>query len=993
MNGSNGHGSVRFGRRTFVSLLGAGAGTLALSGSGTASTAETASDDSLEALSFYSTASQVDADGEPLTDPEHVVALASEDAYVMTASEETDEADVTFYDEERIPLVSQDGSVMGIGSAGFVSDERGGFSEGNEQFLLNAWDDLLGGDGTVLWDESHGQYWSLERHSVFREYADANGYDLRALTEFDDGGEPELEFYSTASQVAPDGGALTDDETVLVSAEGTAENVDGNDDGAYLYADDERIPLVSRDGSVIGFGAPLVDDDNTHDENDAFVRSLWDEVIDGDTVYWDESHGQYYGSWQFADFIADAEADGYDVSGTDDLLDALEDDADAVVITTPEQPFTGEELEALASFVDDGGVVFFHDQSEFGGHDETANLNEIADSLDLAFRFNADQVEDTETGWADHVLTTTDFDASRVEGGDPELGLADADGLVITTPARPFWGEELEILESFVDDGGAVFLFDQSDFGGNDRTENLNEIADTLDLAFRFNGGQVEDEVQNDGPEYVPVSREFSDAFDYFDDREGIGIEFEAGETYHGRVVRVFDGDTFEVEFDSEFGYRETIRHIGIDTAETPPAENDPEEWFGIPDDADDHLYDWGAEATEFSLDLMAPDDAEAGEGDIDGRHVELTFDTDEPLRGNYGRLLMYMHYDPDDFAADFETGDFSVNYNRQMVEEGYARIYSSGFSKHDEWAEFEEAALEAGRGIWSAADFDALEEIRNDPVEELFVPSARSVRSARGRDGGRLADDRVPVRAVDTATQELGDGGVAYEDEGAPLVAVDETKRLALVGGLAIHERYEEAEGFDADTSEYGNFPFLANLIEHLSEADGDVLIAGGQGQFDIPGSITLERCQYFLRYLEGVGLRLRQSNDLASTLPAEDETPRAILVTAPAREFDLEEILALRRYRNRGGAVVLLGSAETPAAQVDDLNDLAWRLNTDLRFNDDELRDETNNVGDDPAVLETDALEASFPLFDAYEPETDGDDHPGRGQPSPPGRARGRD
>jgi endonuclease YncB( thermonuclease family) len=848
----------------------------------------------------------------------------------------------------------------------------------------------------VLWDESHQQYWDLERHSIFRDYAEANGYDLRALTEFEDGGEPELELYSTASQVAPDGTALTDDETVLVAAEETAENVDENDDGAYLYAEDERIPLVSRDGSVVGLGAPLVNDDNSHDENDEFVRSLWDEVIDGDTVYWDESHDQHYGSWQFEDFIADAEEEGYDVSGTDDLPEVLEGDADAVVITTPEQPFTGDELEALESFVADGGAVFFHDQSEFQGHDETANLNEIADFLDLSFRFNADQVEDAETGWDVHVLETTDFDAEYVEGDDPELGLADADGLVITTPEWEFWESELEALEAFVTDGGAVFLFDQSDFGGNDRTDNLNEIADHLDLAFRFNGGQVEDEAQNAGPEYVPVSRAFSDAFDYFDDREGIGIEFEAGEIYHGRVVRVFDGDTFEVEFDSEFGYRDTIRHIGIDTAETPPAENDPEEWFGIPDDEDDHLYDWGAEATNFSLDLMAPDDAEAGEENIEGRHVELTFDSDEPLRGNYGRLLMYMHYDPDEFEADYERGDFSVNYNRETIEEGYARIYSSGFSKHDEWAELEETALEAGRGIWSAADFDAVEEIRNEPVEELFVPSAQSVRSARGRAGGRLDDDRVPVRAPETATQELDGDGVAYEDEGAPLVAVDENERVALVGGLAIHERYEDAEGF-ADTSDYGNFPFLANLIDHLSEADGDVLIAGGQGQFDVPGSITLERCQYFLRYLEGVGLRLRQSNDLATTLPDEDETPRAVLVTAPDREFDLEEILALRRYRNRGGAVVLLGSAETPSEQADNLNDLAGRLNTDLRFNDDELRDETNNVGDDPAVLETDALEESFPLFDTYEPSSSETARPGRGRgpdgDGPPARGRGGD
>ncbi|WP_436346571.1 DUF4350 domain-containing protein [Natronorubrum sp. FCH18a] len=987
-------------RRSFLSLLGAGAGALALSGSasGAVSTERGDSSDQLDALSFYSTASQTDANGDPLTDEDHVVAWASPDAYVMTASDVTDEDDVEFYEDERIPLISQDGSVMGIGSAGFLSDERGGFSMDNEQFVLNVWDELMGPDSTVLWDESHQQYWDLESHDIFRNYAEANGYDVRALTAFDAGtDDPDLEFYSTASQIAPGGGALTDEEHVLVWAEETASNVDENEDGAYRYGDDESIPLVSRDGSVVGFGAPFVDDENDHDANDEFVRALWDEVIDGDTVYWDESHDQYYGAWQFEDFIADAESEGYDVEATEDLLAVLEDDADAVVVTTPEEAFTADELEALSAFVDDGGAVFLHDQSEFGGHDETDSLNEIADALDLAFRFNADQVEDEETGWSEFVFTTTAFDAAYLEDdGEGELGLADADGLVITTPEWEFWESELERLQSFVDDGGAVFLFDQSDFGGNDRTENLNDIADHLDLAFRFNGGQVEDEVQNAGPEYVPVATAFAVPDEYLTDRNGVGIEFERGEAYYGRVVRVFDGDSFEVEFDSEFGYRDTVRTVGFDTAETPPAQNDPEEWFGIPDDADEHLYDWGAEATEFSLDLMAPEDASLDEADIEGRRIKLTFDPVEPLRGNYGRLLAYVHYDPDAFGADAETGDFVVNYNRQAVEEGYARVYSSGFSNHDEWSALEEDALADGRGIWSAADFDALTEIRNEPVEDLFVPDARSIRSRRGRDGGRLRDERVPVYAAETATQDLGDDGVEYDE--APLVGVDERKRIALVGGLLIHEQYEEAEEFPADTSEYGNFPFLANLIDSLSAAAGDVLIAGGQGQFNAPGSISLERCQYFLRYLEGVGLRLRQVNDLANTLPAESTTPRAVLVTAPERELETDEIIALRQYRNDGGAVILLGSAEATDDHVGNLNALAKGLNTDLRFNDDAVRDETNNLAGEPSILETDVFDDSFPLFDAYEPSADDDDHPGKGRGrgrnrDQPGRARGQD
>ncbi|WP_049924280.1 DUF4350 domain-containing protein [Halopiger djelfimassiliensis] len=967
-------------RRSFVSLLGAGTGPLALPGAAGTSSADTgagtSANDGLEALSFYSTAAQVSADGGPLTDGDHVVAWASTDASVVIADDGTDEGDVVRYEDERIPLIARDGNVLGIGSAGFLSDEHGGFDVGNEQFMLNVWDELLGPDSTVLWDESHEQYWDLASHGIFRRYAEGNGYELRALEEFETGGA-SLECYSTASQLSPDGGALTeaavdaaDGLEVLAWAPESATNGDRTGDDGYHYADDERIPLITRDDRVVGFGAPLVTDESDHDENRTFVRNVWDAVIDGETVYWDESHDQYYDTGRFETFIHEVETAGYTVEATTDLLAVLEGerDADAVVITSPATSLTDAELAALESFVDDGGAVLLHDQSDYGDHDETAALNEIADALGLGFRFNADQVEDDATGWDEHVFTTTAIDETYLGGGASSL--ADADGLVITTPRWEFEEPELAALESFVEDGGAVFLFDQSDFGGNDRTAVMNDIAERLDLAFRFNGGQVEDETHNAGPAYVPLATAFSGPEAYFAARDGVGIEFERDGEYYGRVVRVFDGDTVEIEFDTEYGYRESVRNVGVDTAETPPSDNDPEEWFGIPDDADDHLESWGKKASEFALERLAPDGAGIDEPDIEGRRVTVTFDDSEPVRGNYGRLLGYVHYDPDDFEADPGDGSFSETYNRELIAEGYARVYSSGFGTHDELAALEEEALAAGRGVWSAADLDALPEKRNDPVDTLFVPSARSVHSTRS-DDGHLPDDRVPVAASPSAEQRLA-AGVAYDGD-IPLVGVDEQRRVALVGGLLIDEAYEADEGFGVDTSGYGNFPFLTNLIDYLSETDGDVIVAGGQGQFGAEGSLSLEDCRYYLRYLEGVGTRLRQINDLAETLPAEERTPRAVLVTAPVRELEWEELLALREFRNDGGAVVLLGSAAASTEHTKHLNDLASRLRTDLRFNQDAVVDDERNLAGDPTVLETTAFDDSFPLFDAYEPNED--------------------
>lgn len=42
-------------------------------------------------------------------------------------------------------------------------------------------------------------------------------------------------------------------------------------------------------------------------------------------------------------------------------------------------------------------------------------------------------------------------------------------------------------------------LHDQADFRGLDETENLNRIAERLDLAFRFNSDQVNDDASNTG--------------------------------------------------------------------------------------------------------------------------------------------------------------------------------------------------------------------------------------------------------------------------------------------------------------------------------------------------------------------------------------------------------------------------------------------------------------------------------------------------------------
>jgi endonuclease YncB( thermonuclease family) len=1107
-----------FGRRGFLASVVAGFGSLGLSGQ-TIAQSRSAAETELDALSFYSSASQIAPDGESeLADEDTVVVWAEPSAHNFETTDDGPETVV--YEDEDIPLVSEDGQVVGVGTADFVSDDNGGFDLDNEEFALNLFDAKMGGSGTVLWDEGHDQFGglALSNYDSFRQYAANAGYDLESSTELL--GDASLTFRSTASQVAADGGPLTDGSHAVVWAESTATNVDDDgDEASHLYGEDEEIPLVSRDGDVVGIGtAELLEDDHTTEANERFALNLLADTIGGSgTVLWDDAHDSFYDASAFGEFAAALEDAGYEFEAVDELLSdgdgsdpvdpsdtlsvdpatpgepsthtwTLEDvefgeagndgdevneltveygdasldgltnddvtvtmtrtlsggedtseisvnqgtydgstatfdlngaaqtdvagpvvvevdgvenpetsetatitlegdaepvsaeaglvvgtdgnaaaerendgdgiDADALFVPSPAESYTDAELAALDAHLADGGALFLLDEAEFV-NEETANLNAIADHLDLAFRFNADQVEDEEnnTGQPFHLATANFNDGFE---GFEGRSLENVDGLVVASPGEAFTSGELSAVSAFVDDGGALFLLDESDFGGQgntavgfDETENLNAIADHLDLAFRFNSDQV-----NDGDEFDITTTNVNTDFDYFDHREdSIGIDFERGETYYGRVVRVFDGDTFEVEFDSEYDFRDVIRHLGIDTAETAPATNDPEEWFGIEDL--DHLDTWGEEATQFSLDVMAPD-AEAGETDVEGRRVAMEFDTIEPLRGNFGRLLMYMYYDPDDFDAG-PDGDYSVDYNLETVEEGYARVYSSGFARHDEFAAAEEDALAAGRGVWSAADFDALEEVRNDPVEEVFVPRASSITTS----SGPLSADRAPVLASETADQEsLGNGDVqSYSN--APLVGVDEDRSVGMVGGVLIDEAYEDGGAVDVDTSGFGNFPFLTNLATYLSDNDGDFLLEGGHAQFDVDGSISLERAQFYLRFVEGVGSRLRQINDVVNTLPEEDE-PTAVFLTAPGRAYTDEELAALADYRDAGGAVVLLGSTEASAENRANLDDVAAGLGSDLRLNGDRIVDAGSNLADDPELPVTGEFDEAFPLFE---------------------------
>ena len=673
-----------------------------------------------------------------------------------------------------------------------------------------------------------------------------------------------LSFYSTASLLAADETPLSDDEVIAVWAESSAYTVDEDGNGdAVDYPDDVAIPLVAVDGDadVVGYGAPLANDEADFDAgNEEFVLNLWDEHVDGDRVVWDESHDQFYDLSEYDVFADYAAENGYTVEGTDSLTDSL----------------------------------------------------------------------------------------------------SDADGVVVTSPSRAFTDEEAAALRSFVDDGGALFLVDQSDFRDFDETANLNALAASLDLDFRFNDDQVMDDESNAGSEFNPVTSDFNDAFPYFEDRDGLGFEIDPTETYEVDVTEVADGDTVTVEF--EDGNQESVRVLGVDTPESAGNARFErlEEWEGIEDL--EYLQEWAAEATAFA------------EGELLGETVTVSFDENEGVRDAFDRVLAYIDYDA---SGD---GSRDTTYNRELIARGFARVYGSGFSRHDEFWAVEAAARADGVGLWAESDPENSDPIRNRDVDDLFVPDPVTITTS----DRHITPNRVPVFAEDTA-----EGATAVTNGRIPLAAVDEDARVGLVAGPLVDESYEADEDYPVDTSGYENFVFLTNLIDALADrTDDEVLIEGGHGQFAADYALSNEDAAYYQRYLEGVGIGFEQVNEVTGDRL---DDARAVVVTTPAAAFDAATVDELRSFAADGGAVLLLGSSAAPTAARENLNALADGLGTDLRVGGSGVTDPSSNVNDDPSVPVTTAFNRRFKLFSAYDGADESPDR-GRGNGRGNGRGRGR-
>jgi|AntDeeMinimDraft_5_1070356.scaffolds.fasta_scaffold03189_8 micrococcal nuclease len=170
------------------------------------------------------------------------------------------------------------------------------------------------------------------------------------------------------------------------------------------------------------------------------------------------------------------------------------------------------------------------------------------------------------------------------------------------------------------------------------------------------------------------------------------------GESVTVTVTRVIDGDTMEIEYAN--GTEDTVRLLGVDTPETTLSRVSPDEFAGISDTTAgrDHLFNWGEQATIFA------------EDELEGRQVEIVFDPDSDRRGYFGRLLVYLYVDGE-------------NFNGRLLGEGYARTYDSQFSLREEFVALEQEAQATDVGLWDFQDSDTESGTDSDSSDTEMPP------------------------------------------------------------------------------------------------------------------------------------------------------------------------------------------------------------------------------------------------------------------------------
>ncbi|PSQ08189.1 endonuclease [Halobacteriales archaeon QS_6_71_20] len=271
-------------------------------------------------------------------------------------------------------------------------------------------------------------------------------------------------------------------------------------------------------------------------------------------------------------------------------------------------------------------------------------------------------------------------------------------------------------------------------------------------------------------------------------------------------VVEVVDGDTVRIEYDN--GTTDTARLLGVDTPEVY-GDNTPDEFEGVPD----------TEAGRACLDEYADRASAYARNRLLGERVTVSFDANEPRRGYYDRLLVYVHHD-------------GGSFNYALVDRGLARVYDSSFERGDSFYAAEGRAMADGRGLWSCRDGTPA------PVDADGTTATASATATAAGDGVVIAG--VHADAAGDDAENLNDEYVVVRNRGDEPVDLSgwtltdaagfeygfpEGTTLAANGSVTVHV----GDGEDTGTDLYWGRgrPTLNNGGETvtLRDADGRVV------------------------------------------------------------------------------------------------------------------------------------------------------------------------
>lgn len=150
-------------------------------------------------------------------------------------------------------------------------------------------------------------------------------------------------------------------------------------------------------------------------------------------------------------------------------------------------------------------------------------------------------------------------------------------------------------------------------------------------------------------------------------------------------VDRVIDGNTVEVTFPN--GATDRVRLLGVYTPQTSRGDSSPQEWgLRFNRTNREHLVTWGRRASSHTR------------SELEGMEVMIEVDEEAGREGDLGRLLVYLH------AHD-------RNFNRHLIENGYAKVSDREFSKRAGFDAAEREARADREGLWDYGPFPPPEE------------------------------------------------------------------------------------------------------------------------------------------------------------------------------------------------------------------------------------------------------------------------------------------